>query len=211
VTIAVAYAIRVTLMHKVGLEATGLYQSAWIFGGMYVSFILQAMGADFYPRLMQTLMITKPVRLVNEQAHVGLLLAGPGIIATFTFARGLTTAIYSSKFVGPVPILRWICLGAALQVVTWPMGFIIVAKGRQNLLIFCELAWAIVSLVLAWFCMGRFGLNAPASRSFMSYVFHVTLLYPIVRTMTGFSWSRENWKTGFYCSVALSVLFFALS
>ena len=46
------------------------------------------MAADFYPRL--TAAITRPEeanRLVNEQAHVGLLLAGPGVIATLAFAR----------------------------------------------------------------------------------------------------------------------------
>lgn len=87
------------------------------------------------------------------------------------------------------------------------MGFIIVAKGRQNLLIFCELAWAIVSLVLAWFCIGRFGLHGAGIAFFTSNVFHATLLYPIVRTMTGFSWSRENWKTGLLFCCAIRVVF----
>ena len=47
----VAYVVRITVLRKVGIEATGLYQSAWTLGGLYVAFILQAMGADFYPRL----------------------------------------------------------------------------------------------------------------------------------------------------------------
>jgi antigen flippase len=50
-TSGIAYAVRIILLRKVGFEATGFYQSAWTLGGLYVGFILQAMGADFYPRL----------------------------------------------------------------------------------------------------------------------------------------------------------------
>src|SRR5207302_5376523 len=96
-------------------------------------------------------------RLVNEQARVGLLLAGPGVIATLTFAPMVVALLYSAKFGAAVPILRWICLGALLQVISWPMGFIVVAKGKQNLFIFSEVAWAIVSFALAWGCITYFG------------------------------------------------------
>ena len=50
-TMGAAYAIRLIVLRKVSFEAAGLYQSAWALGGLYVGFILQAMGADFYPRL----------------------------------------------------------------------------------------------------------------------------------------------------------------
>ena len=46
-----AYAVRLIVVRKVGFDAAGLYQAAWGLGGLYLGFILQAMGADFYPRL----------------------------------------------------------------------------------------------------------------------------------------------------------------
>jgi antigen flippase len=208
VALGVAYAIRVFVLHKVGIEGTGLYQSAWTIGGMYVSFILQAMGADFYPRLTANIHDHAACnRLVNEQAQVGLLLAGPGVIATLTFAPLVIATLYSTKFAGSVPILRWICLGAALQVITWPMGYIIVAKGRQNLLIFCEVAWAVASLILAWACINRFGLNGAGIAFFLSYVFHFFLIYPVVGRLSGFRWSRENSETSLFFFAALAIVF----
>ena len=48
-TMGVAYLVRIIIARKIGFDATGLYQSAWTLGGLYVGFILQAMGADFYP------------------------------------------------------------------------------------------------------------------------------------------------------------------
>ena len=47
-----AYAVRIIVLRNAGLEAAGLYQAAWTLGGLYVGFVLQAMGADFYPRLV---------------------------------------------------------------------------------------------------------------------------------------------------------------
>lgn len=208
VVMGVAYAVRVIVLRKVGFAATGLYQSAWTLGGLYVGFILQAMAADFYPRL--TARAHDHVacnRLVNEQARVGLLLAGPGAIATLTFAPLVIALLYSAKFGAAVAILRWICLGATVQIITWPMGFIIMAKGRAGLLIFCELAWGVVHACLAWLCVTSFGLNGAGIAFLGSYVFHVFLIYPIVHRLSGFRWSHENKLTGLLFLFLITVVF----
>jgi len=210
VMIGVAYAVRVIVLRKVGYAGTGYYQSAWTLGGLYVGFILQAMAADFYPRLTASISDnTACNRLVNEQALVGLLLAGPGAIGTLTFAPVIISLLYSAKFGASVGILRWICLGATLQVITWPMGFIIAAKARAGLLVFCELGWAVVSVGLAWVCVTSFGLNGAGIAFFGSYIFHVFLIYPIVHRISGFCWSRENKQIGLLYLSLIAVAFFA--
>ncbi|WP_263357935.1 O-antigen translocase [Acidicapsa ligni] len=207
-TMGVAYAIRITILRKFGVEATGLYQSAWTLGGLYVGFILQAMGADFYPRLTTSIHDHATCnRLVNEQAQVGLLIAGPGVIATLTVAPLIISLFYSSKFIGAVEILRWICLGAILQVVTWPMGFIIVAKAKQALLIACELSWSVFSLGLAWICMNHFGLKGAGIAFFGSYVFHGFMIYAVVLRLSGFRWSAESKRTGIIYAVLIAIVF----
>jgi enterobacterial common antigen flippase len=192
-TLGVAYAVRTMILRNLGLSATGLYQAAWTLGGLYVGFILQAMGADFYPRLTASINNHGEAnRLVNEQTLIGLLLAGPGVLATLTFAPLVIALLYSAKFGAAVPLLRWICLGAALQVVTWPMGFIVVAKGRQVLFFLSELAWTVVAIALAWVCLRAYGLNGAGIAFFGSYVFHLFFAYPIARWLSGFGWSKEN-------------------
>jgi enterobacterial common antigen flippase len=209
-TLGVAYAVRVTVLRTIGYEATGLYQSAWTLGGLYVGFILQAMGADFYPRLTASIHNHAACnRLVNEQARIGLLLAGPGVIATLTFAPLVIALFYSAKFSAAVGILRWICLGATLQVITWPMGFIIVAKGNQYLFFLSELAWTIVAVGLAWICVKSYGLNGAGIAFFGSYVFHGLLIYPIVRRLSGFRWSNDNLRTGSLFLSAIALVFAA--
>lgn len=203
-----AYAVRLIVVRKVGFDAAGLYQSAWALGGLYIGFILQSMGADFYPRL--TAIANDNVecnRVVNEQAHVSMLLAGPGVIATLAFAPLVIAFFYTPKFEGAVEILRWLCLGMTLRVISWPLGFIIVAKNVQNLLLFSELAWTVVYLGLAWVCVDFFGLKGAGIAFFGSYVFHVLMVYVFTRRLSGFSWSGANLQTSFLYLALIGVVF----
>jgi PST family polysaccharide transporter len=209
-TMGSSYVVRIIVLRTLGFEATGMYQSAWTLGGLYVGFILQAMGADFYPRLTASANDNpKCNRLVNEQTRVGLLLAGPGVIATLTFAPLIIAVLYSAKFAAAVGILRWICLGATLQVISWPMGFIIVAKNDRLIFLGSDLLWTVVHIGLAWTCVRYFGLNGTGMAFFGSYVFNLALIYAIVRRRTGFRWSRENIQTGMLFLSLIGVTFCA--
>jgi PST family polysaccharide transporter len=207
-TMGVAYAVRIIILRQVGVDATGLYQSAWTLGGLYVGFILQAMGADFYPRLTASANNNEECnRLVNEQTLVGLLLAGPGVLATLTFAPLIIALFYSAKFGAAVAVLRWICMGVMLQVISWPMGFIIVAKGKQNLFVASELAWTAVAVSLAWLCVKRFGLDGAGIAFFGSYVFHSFLSYFIARVLSGFRCSHENLRAALFILSLIALVF----
>jgi PST family polysaccharide transporter len=170
------------------------------------------MGADFYPRLTACAKDNAACnRLVNEQALVGLLLAGPGVITTLTFAPLVISFFYSVKFGAAVAVLRWICLGTTLQVITWPMGFIIVAKAQKGLFFFAELAWTVVAIALAWICVRSFGLNGAGIAFFGSYVFHAILIYMIVGRLSRFCWSAENLQTGMFFLSLIAGVFCAAS
>jgi enterobacterial common antigen flippase len=207
-TMGAAYAVRTMVLRIVGFVAAGYYQSAWTLGGLYVGFILQAMGADFYPRL--TAVSRDHIecnRVVNEQARVSLLLAGPGVLATITFTPIVIALFYSAKFDAAVGVMRWICLGMALRVITWPMGFILLAKGESKLFFLVDLAWTVVNVCLSWTCIHYFGLNGAGIAFFGSYVFHGLLVYPIVRKLSGFRWSAANIQTGLLFLFMIAIVF----
>jgi PST family polysaccharide transporter len=207
-TLGAAYAIRIIVLRQIGFEAAGLYQSAWTLGGLYVGFILQAMGADFYPRLTAIAKDnTECNHLVNEQALVGMLIAAPGVIATLTFAPLVIALFYSAKFNGAVEPLRWICLGMVLRVVAWPMGFIVLAKNAQKIFFLTEVAAATVHVGLALIFIAYFGLAGATMAFFGLYVWHGILIYVIVRWMSGFRWSAVNRRTGLLFLPLIGVVF----
>lgn len=207
-TMGAAYAARTIVLRMEGLDAAGFYSAAWTLGGLYVGIILQAMSADFYPRLVGAATDNPRCnRLVNEQAQVSLLLAGPGVLATLTLAPIIIALFYSAKFAEAVEVLRWICLGVALRVITWPIGFIIVAKNRQTIFLAAEVAWTLVNVGLTWICVMAFGLNGAGMAFFGSYVFHGLMIYAIVRRLSGFRWSMESVKTGLLFLSSIAVVF----
>jgi PST family polysaccharide transporter len=192
-----AFAVRAVISRHIGLEGAGLYQAAWTLGGVYVGLVMQAMGTDFYPRLVGV--IDDRVhsnRIVNEQARVSLLLAGPGVVATLVFAEPVVHAFYSADFVAAIETLRWISLGMALRVITWPLGYIIVAKNRRLMFFVAELAWTIVNVALSVVLVQRFGLDGAGIAFFLSYVFHALLVYPMAQHLSGFRWSGDNVRIG---------------
>jgi enterobacterial common antigen flippase len=203
-----AYVVRMMIVRQIGLEAAGLYQSAWTIGGLYVGFVLQAMGADFYPRL--TGLVRNRVecnRLVNEQAQVSMLLAGPGILGTLSLAPFVISLLYSSAFGEAVDVLRWVCLGATLQVITWPIGYIIVAEGRRSVFFWCELGYTVAHLGLAWACLRLMGVDGAGLAFFVSYIVHGLIVYPVVRKLTGFRWSADNLRGGLGFLAVTGVVF----
>lgn len=207
-TMGAAYAVRAIVRHRLGLEAAGLYQSAWALGGLYVGFILQAMGTDFFPRLTAVANDHAECnRLVNEQAQVSLLLAGPGVIGTLTCAPLVIALFYDTTFAGAVEPLRWICLGMALRVIAWPMGFIVLAKGARRIFFWTEIAATLVHVGLAFVLVRPFGLAGATMAFFGLYVWHGVLIYVIVRRLTGFRWSAGNRRVGLVFLPLMGVVF----
>jgi PST family polysaccharide transporter len=197
-TMIATYVIRVIILQKLDLDSVGYFQAAWILGGLYIAFVLDAMGADFFPRLTAVANDNPECnRLVNEQAEIGALLAGPGAIATLTLAPFVIHAFYSQKFGSAVGILNWICLGMTLRVVSWPMGYILIAKGRRGLFFVTELLKNLVFVALVWAGIGLFKLDGAGIGFFGMYVVYWTGIYFVVRQVSGFRWSASNRRLGF--------------
>jgi enterobacterial common antigen flippase len=207
---ATGYGVRAMLLRQHGPEPAGLYHAAWALGGLYVGFILQAMGADFYPRLVATIRDKdESNRLVNEQIHVGMLLAGPGVAATIVSAPLIVTLFYSAQFAPAAEVLRWLCLGVALRVVNWPSGYVLVAVDHRPLLISVELIWAASLLGLSWWLIGIFGVVGAGIAFFLSYLIHGILVCAVARRLTGLKWSRANLICGVVYALAIGAAFLA--
>jgi PST family polysaccharide transporter len=211
-TSAVAYLARVLVIKHIGLEAAGLYQAAWTLSCVYVGFVLGAMGADYYPRLTAVAADNAQVnRMVNEQTEVALLMAVPGILGTLTFAPWVIDLLYSAQFEPAVDILRWQVLGILGRVISWPMGFVLLAKGCAKTFFCTELASNIIHLSLIWLGMKWFSLSGLGMAFFGLYIFYGILVYLVVRRRSGFRWTTPNLRLGIGVSIMTAVVFLATS
>jgi enterobacterial common antigen flippase len=209
-TSAVAYLARVMVIQEMSLEAAGLYQAAWALSSVYVGFVLSAMGTDYYPRLTAAAGDNGEVnRLVNEQTEVGLLMALPGILGTLTFAPWVIHLLYSAQFEPAVDILRWQILGVLGRVIAWPIGFVLLAKGRAKMFFCTELASNIVHLGLIWLGIKWFGLSGLGMAFFGLYIFCGLLVSIVVHRLTGFRWTRDNFRLNIGALLVTVLVFLA--
>jgi enterobacterial common antigen flippase len=208
VVLGAGYAVRLILIRHGSLVEAGLFQSAWALGGLYVGLVLQAMGADFYPRLVGAAKDNVLCnRMVNEQALMGLLLCGVGSLATLTLAPWVLTLFYSAEFSAAAHTLRWICLGMTLKVITWPVGTLIIAKGAQARFLSTDLVWAAVQVGLAAWWIEPLGLEGIGMAFFAAYACQALLLWPMAHRLSGFSWDHAVIKTGVLLAFLMATSF----
>jgi enterobacterial common antigen flippase len=204
------YLLRVLIVRKLGLGAAGAYHASTTLSLVYVGIILNAMLTDFYPRLSAVCQDHDECRsLINKQVEVGLLLAVPGILAIMTFAPVVIVMFYSSKFMLAVEILKWQILGVLLQVVSWPMGFLLRAKAAGKLFFMTEFLANTMNLTLSWLAIGPFGLPGIGMAFFgMNIVYWVTI-FCIIRINYQFSFSKINLQIFALFALATGSVFLA--
>ena len=187
---SVALITRLLIVKELGLEANGVYQAAWGISGMFAGFILGAMGTDFYPHLTSVAHDNEQVnRLVNEQTEIGILLALPGLLGTLAFAPWIMHVFYSAKFHAGATLLPWFVLGIFGRVVSWPLGFILLAKGAFRWFAATEtisnVFWILLTILLLRWC----GLWGVALAFVILYGLTCAGMLWVTRRLTGFRWS----------------------
>ncbi len=182
--------IRGMIVRDCGLEANGIYQAAWGISGLFAGFILGAMGTDFFPRLTGVASDNRKVnQLVNEQIEVGLLLSFPGILATLAFAPWLMKLFYSAKFIAGAELLPWFILGVFGRVISWPLGFMLMAKGASKWYAVTETIFTLLHIALAVYFLRIYGLMGIALASAVLYAaYNIGMLF-VAGHLTGFRWS----------------------
>lgn len=199
--------VRYILNLELDIESVGYFQAAWTISMTYIGFVLGAMAADYYPRLTQQIHNRDEAnRLVNEQTEIALIFAAPILLAMLTFAPLVISLLYSSEFTGSIEILRWQVLGDALKIISWPLGFIILAKGRSKVFFCAELVWNSSYILLVYFGLDFFGVEITGYAFAVSYLIYLSVVYFVGRTINGFQWTKNNIKLILLLTIAASSL-----
>lgn len=208
---AVVYLTIMLITQHEGTQAVGLYSAAFALSGMFVNFVLGAMGADYYPRLTGVAS-DKPamVSIVNEQTEIGLLLALPGLLATMALAPWILQIFYTSEFLGAVELIRWFVLGCLLRVISWPLGFVMLALGRGRIFLFIETALKVLEIAAIALALQYFGIKGVAIAFSTIAAIYLFVSYLTCRNLIGLAWSTSSKKIIAVSLTASSLSFAAL-
>ena len=184
---------RSLVMKDLGLDASGYFQAAWTISMTYIGLVLGAMGTDYLPRLTEAIHDHDRVKdLVHEQTEMALLMAGPVLLAMMAFAPWVIHLMYAESFAPATEILRWQVMGDIFKVIGWPMGFIVLAKGRGDLFILTQFNWNAIYLLCLWFGMESMGLLVVGVGFFVAYVFGVSLVRFVAGRLISFKSQAKN-------------------
>jgi enterobacterial common antigen flippase len=207
----VAYFTKTLVSRQIGLEAVGIFQTAFALAGMFMDFVLQAMGADFYPRLTAASSDHQEMNhIINEQTEIGLLLAVPGLIASIVLAPWIILIFYTDQFLPAVDMMRWFVFGCLGKVISWPMGFILLAKGYGRLFFASEITFGITHIILIWIGLKLFGLLGVAVAFVLLYVLYAIFMLVLSGRLIGFRWNNGV-RTLFIFLFPASIIVFVTS
>lgn len=186
------FLIKAYITRHIGIDAAGLFQSAWAITNIYLGLILRSMGSDFFPRLSAIANDRFQIRkLVNEQSYVVLIVASPIIVGMLLFSNIAISVLYSSEFAYADTVLRWQVLGTFFKVLSWPMAFIMLAKNRGFVYLFSEILFYVVYLSSAYFLYPIYGLDAVGIAYLIAYIVYLPMVFIISNKLSDFVWNKS--------------------
>lgn len=204
----VSYVTVTMISNQFNLHAVGIYSAAFSLSGMFVNFVLHAMGTDYYPRLVGVEHDKAAMnRMVNEQTEIGLLLAVPGILATLILAPWVIWFFYSKEFMPAVELLQWFVLGCFFRVFHWPMGFLQLALGRGRIWVATQTIFSVIHVTLIWVMIQFMGIEGASVAFLELYLIAIIIIKWVAKYLTGFKWEASLFRLIARLMLAVVVVF----
>jgi PST family polysaccharide transporter len=179
------YATRVLIVICSGVEHAGYYQAALATAGSIPNFIFVAMGVDYFPRVAAARDEDEILRLTNEQIQAGIMMALPLFAGLILFGRQLLTLLYSAEFVPAEEVQAWMIWGVACRLVSWPIGYWLMAKASAKEIFAIEGSCAVMAPILALALLPQFGFSAVGIAYFLQAILYGALVLWFMHRKTG--------------------------
>lgn len=172
---------RAFIKSETGVEGVGQFQAAWLISLTYVTFILNALLGDYFPRLSELIKLGKsPDSIITSQQEIGILLSGPILVFTMAIAPVAIMVLYSTEFDQSAAILRAQIPGDLFKVAAWPLMYALLAAGRSRLFFLVEAIGLIIFLAVLIALLHGLGLSysgfAHAAMNLVQFLLAVILV-----------------------------------
>lgn len=152
------------ILHNIaGPAANGLYQAAWAVSGSLTSLMLTGMSQDFYPRLTEVAHDhVESTEVIYRQMEVGMLMSLPPLCLLSVLATFIIPLLFSNDFAPAAEAIPWFVIGCFGRAVSWPMAYLLLAKGMGKLFLASEIMTVTLHVTLAYFWATKLGLIGAA-------------------------------------------------
>lgn len=205
--------IRTIIINAHGFQQAGLYYAALSLASLYGGFIIGAMGVDYYPRISACINNSKDANhAINQQIEFGVLLGTPGIVFTIVFSSDALRYIYTEEFSIAGTALKYFAIGVFAKIVSWPLGFALLASKKAKAYLIVEVAAAALYLLLSTTLITRFGISGAGYAYLANFSIYSAIVYIVLKNTIGFEPAATAAKTiGIGLTLVLSALFSMLA
>ena len=204
--------IRILVQRKFGTVGVGQFQAGWGVTTIYLQMIFQAMGRDYYPRLSALSGDKKGmVKLLNEQINLALLLGTPLLINAIVAAPLIIQLLYSSGFENAISQLRWLSLGTMFKLISWPLGFVLLAMRKSGTYFFVETFASVALLAFSFLFINYFGINGIGMAYTGMYILYALLVYFLSKSLISVRLDFENVALIFFSVLSSFIVFYSFN
>ncbi|MDR1810901.1 MAG: O-antigen translocase [Prevotella sp.] len=185
--------VRSFLSQQADWNTVGIFNAAWTISFTYPALILQSMGSDYFPRLCSVIRSAEDTcKLVNEQTYIALVVITPVVVMMMLFSKYVLQFFYSSEFMLAALLLQWQIVGGFFKVLSWPLAFILLAKGKGRYHLLAEIAFYAVYLGVGYVLFMRYGLVGLGVGYLAAYLVYLPIVYIFGLRLCSFRWTRQN-------------------
>lgn len=209
-TLTTHLVIRMDILEKLGVQQLGIQQAAFILSATYLTVIFSSLSKIYYPNLVQN--INLPEKF-SETIQANLIfcskLALPFLTIFFVFSLEIVSVLYSPEFKDSSVLLQMYVFADAIKVLSWTLGFVILAHGNFKLHLVFELFINTVFIGAYFLFFNTYGIvSAPLSIIVGNFVYVVTIYLTLkyfYRVKIKLIWAR--YLMLFFAFVLVSHLF----
>lgn len=205
ITLGVSFLLRIYINKIGGVEDVGLYTAGFAMVTTYVGLVFTAMGTDYYPKLSAAAHSNKKsTLLINQQSEIGILILAPLLTVFLIFINSIVIILYSTKFVPVNSMIQWAALGMYFKVISWCLGFLLLAKAATKVYFWTELTANCYILFFNIVGYKMLGLEGLGISYLLGYFFYLLQIYLTVRMKYKFSFNNDLYKIfGFQLIIGL--------
>ena len=189
------------------LDVLGLYNAGYMLTITYAGMVFSAMETDYFPRLSAVNHNIEATNMtVNRQMEVSLLILAPMLTGLIVMLPVLIPLLFSHEFMPVIAMAQVAVLAMFFKVLTLPVAYITLARGKSLLFLFLETVYFVAFVVLIVYGYERWGLLGTGVAITVAHVFDYLMINGVARWQYGYKTSSAVMK---YSAIHLTIGFLA--
>jgi PST family polysaccharide transporter len=104
----------------------------------------------------------------------------------------LIYVFYTADFETSIDIMRFQVLGSVFRVASWPIGFVVLAKGHSLLFLISDLSFYVIFFGLTFMYLSHMGLIITGIAYGAAYLFQAILVHFVAYRLNGYVPTKKN-------------------